>query len=223
MKRVFDLVLVVPALIILAPLLIPVIVVLRLTGEGEVFYRQERVGRNGKPFGLLKFATMLKESPAIGAGLFTEKDDPRILPFGRFLRKSKINELPQLLNIFLGDMSIVGPRPQVKSHFDVFPADVKKEIVSLTPGLTGVGSIVFRNEEQLIQNSGRPYEDFYNNVIAPYKGELELWYKKNQSLLLDIKLVFITAWSVLFSGSNLHRQLLKGLPVPPSELSSMGL
>ena len=96
-------------------MLVPVAIVLRLTGEGEVFFLQERVGKDGKPFKLYKFATMLKNSPNMGTGTVTLKHDPRVLPVGRFLRKTKINELPQLLNILIGDMSVVGPRPQANS------------------------------------------------------------------------------------------------------------
>ena len=111
MKRFFDIVLSGLAILCLSPLLIPVVIILKLTGEHYIFYTQERIGLGGKPFGLLKFATMLKNSPNMGAGDITTHNDPRVLPFGRILRKTKINELPQLFNIFLGDMSIIGPRP----------------------------------------------------------------------------------------------------------------
>jgi len=218
MKRLIDLTLSLIAFLLISPLMIPVMILLRFTGEGEVFYRQDRVGKDGRIFGLLKFATMLKNSPAIGAGLLTEKGDPRILPLGRFLRKTKINELPQLINIIKGDMSIVGPRPQALKHFEIYPERVKKEIITLTPGLTGIGSIVFRDEETMLHNSGRPYEDFYNNVIAPYKGELEIWYKNHQSILLDFKLIFLTAWVIFFPESSLYKSMLKNLPEPPSQL-----
>ena len=108
------------ALFFLAPLLLAIIVVLRMTGEGEVFFRQQRVGIGGKHFKLYKFATMLKDSPNMGTGTVTLTNDPRILPFGFVLRKTKINELPQLINVLKGDMSIVGPRPQTKRCFKVF-------------------------------------------------------------------------------------------------------
>ena len=110
MERFFDVFLSSIALIFLSPLLLPIIIILKLTGEGEVFFMQERIGRNGRLFKLIKFATMLKNSPNLGTGTVTMKHDPRILPVGKFLRKTKINELPQLLNILLGDMSVVGPR-----------------------------------------------------------------------------------------------------------------
>jgi lipopolysaccharide/colanic/teichoic acid biosynthesis glycosyltransferase len=117
MKRFLDVVLSFLALMVLAPFLLPVVAILRFTGEGEIFYIQERVGRGGNSFGLYKFATMLKNSPNIGAGEITVQGDSRVLPFGKLLRKTKLNELPQLWNIFIGDMSIVGPRPMVPSTF----------------------------------------------------------------------------------------------------------
>ncbi|MBE2258147.1 MAG: sugar transferase, partial [Rhodobacteraceae bacterium] len=150
MQRFLDILLSGLALIILAPLFVTIAVVLRLTGEREVFFVQQRVGKDGRKFGLLKFATMLKDSPNIGTGTVTVRDDPRVLPTGRFLRKTKVNELPQLLNILKGDMSIVGPRPQTQRCFDAFPNDVQEAIVKVRPGLSGIGSIVFRNEESLL-------------------------------------------------------------------------
>ena len=135
MQRLLDVLLSGLALLVLSPLLVPVAIALRLTGEGEVFFIQQRVGRGGRPFGLYKFATMLKDSPNIGTGTVTVKGDPRVLPLGRFLRKTKINELPQLLNIFKGDMSIIGPRPQTQRCFDAFPSTSQAEIVKVRPGV----------------------------------------------------------------------------------------
>ena len=109
MERIFDIVFSTAALLFLSPLILPIVIVLRFSGEGEVFFLQERIGKNGKLFKLFKFATMLKDSPNLGTGTVTMKNDPRILPVGKFLRTTKNNELPQLLNIFLGDMSIIGP------------------------------------------------------------------------------------------------------------------
>ena len=117
MIRTFDLILSLIALVILCPLLLPVAFILRFTGEGEVFYVQERIGLHERPFGLFKFATMLKNSPHIGTGTITVRNDPRVLPVGRILRKAKVNELPQLLNVLIGDMSVIGPRPLTQNHF----------------------------------------------------------------------------------------------------------
>lgn len=219
MQRLLDIVLSGLALLVLSPLLLPIMLVLRLTGEGEVFYVQERIGRGGQPFGLYKFATMLKNSPNIGTGTVTLKDDPRVLPLGRFLRKTKINELPQLLNIFRGDMSVIGPRPQTKRCFDAFPPASQAEIIKVRPGLSGVGSIVFRDEEELMHASAEP-ERIYDEVIMPYKGRLEEWYVANQGLRTYLICIFATAWTVLFPRSRLIWRLLRGLPLPPAALGA---
>lgn len=208
MKRLLDILLSSVGLLLLLPFGLIIAVILKFTGEGEIFFRQPRVGRDGQMFDLLKFATMLKDSPNIGTGVLTVKNDPRILPFGRFLRKTKLNEVPQLWNVLKGDMSIVGPRPQAQRHFNSFPEHVKKEIVKVNPGLSGIGSIVFRDEENIMDKSPKPHDACYEEDIAPYKGELELWYIKNQSFWLDMKLIFLTAWKVLFPQSNLHNRVL---------------
>ena len=218
MQRLLDIFFSGLALVLFSPLLIPIVIGLRLTGEGEIFYVQQRVGKDGKLFGLLKFATMLKDSPNLGTGLITTKNDPRVTPMGGFLRRTKINELPQLLNIFFGTMSVIGPRPQAEGHFDVFPEHVKKEIIKVKPGLSGIGSIVFRDEETIIENSPLSHEDCYNNVIAPYKGELEIWYINNQSLYLYLSLIFLTIWVVLNSESDLVNKMFPNLPPMPKEL-----
>ena len=220
MQRLFDIIFSGIALLILAPLLVPIMILLRFTGEGEVFYVQQRVGANGRMFGLLKFATMLKNSPNIGTGTVTVKNDPRVLPMGGFLRKTKINELPQLINILVGDMSIVGPRPQDKRCFDVFPKDVQSEIVKVKPGLSGIGSIFFRDEEDLLHEAANPTW-FYDEVIAPYKGELEKWYVKNATLTNYFLVIFVTAWVVIFPKSRIAWHVFRGLPVPPPELKAL--
>ena len=179
MTRLLDILLSGSALIVLSPLLLPLAIALKLTGEGEIFFVQQRVGRDGDFFGLYKFATMLKDSPNIGTGTVTLKDDPRVLPLGKFLRKTKINELPQLLNIFVGDMSIIGPRPQTRRCFDAFPKPLQAVITKVRPGLSGVGSVVFRGEEEMMHASTGP-DQLYDQVIMPYKGTLEEWFVSNQ-------------------------------------------
>lgn len=221
MQRFLDLVFSGLALLVLSPLLVPIAIILRLTGEGEVFYVQQRIGRGGRTFGLYKFATMLKNSPSLGTGTVTVKNDPRVLPIGRFLRKTKINELPQLLNIFKGDMSIVGPRPQTQRCFNAFPARSQAEIIKVRPGLSGVGSIVFRDEEELMHASAEP-ERFYDEVIMPYKGALEEWYVANQGLGTYLKCIVLTAWVVLVPGSTVFWRVFRGLPMPPPELVAAG-
>lgn len=197
MLRVFDILFSVLALIVLTPLVLPVCLVLRLTGEGEVFYLQERVGRGGRAFRLLKFATMLKNSSQMGAGAITVKDDPRVLPVGRFLRKTKINELPQIVNILLGEMSVVGPRPLMRKQFDFYSDGAQPVISSVRPGLTGAGSLIFRDEERFFAGDGNP-DDVYRRKISPAKEMLELWYVENAGAVLYFKLIIMTAISVLF-------------------------
>lgn len=218
MQRFFDVLFSGLALIAFAPLLIPVIVILRLSGEGEIFFRQERIGKGGQSFSLLKFATMLKDSPNIGTGTVTVANDPRVLPFGRFLRKTKLNELPQLINILKGDMSIIGPRPQTRRCFEAFPPEAQSEIIKVRPGLSGVGSIAFRREEELYDDIEQP-EWLYDNVIMPYKGRLEQWYVRNRSLTGYFLLIALTVWVVCFSSSRLLWRLFPTLPSPPPELA----
>jgi lipopolysaccharide/colanic/teichoic acid biosynthesis glycosyltransferase len=150
--RLFDIFFSGVAIIILFPFMIPIMIGLKLTGEHYIFYGQTRVGRYGKDFKLLKFATMLKDSPNLPGGLYTSVNDPRMLPMGVFLRKTKINELPQLINIFIGQMSIVGYRPTVREHYNGYPDAARQKMWSLKPGLTGIGSICFRNEEEILKN-----------------------------------------------------------------------
>jgi len=217
-KRFFDILLSGIALLILSPLLIPIMIGLRLTGEGYVWYKQERVGYKNKPFLIWKFATMLKDSPNMAGGIITTKKDPRITPMGGFLRKSKINELPQLINIFKGDMSIVGPRPVMKVSFDAYPPDVQEVIYNVKPGLTGIGSIIFRDEEELITAAKNRNEDtwqFYKYEIYPFKGEVEKWYQQHESFLTDIKIIFITAWVILKPESEIVYKWFKDLPRRP--------
>ena len=214
-KRIFDILSSSIALIILSPILLPIIILLRLTSEGEVFYFQERIGMYNKPFKIFKFATMLKNSSKMKGGYITVKNDPRLTFMGGFLRKSKINELPQLLNILLGHMSVVGPRPVMPVSFESYPDEIQKVIYNVKPGLTGIGSIIFRDEEDIItkvKSDGGDIWDFYKNTIYPFKGELEIWYQKNKSFLLDIKLIFITAWVIFFPNSKIYDKLLIDLP-----------
>ncbi|GGF51668.1 sugar transferase [Echinicola rosea] len=212
LKRAFDIISSLIVLVLISPLMIPIMILLRLTGEGKVFYIQQRVGKSGKNFGLFKFATMLENSPNLAGGDVTAGSDPRVLPVGRVLRKTKINEIPQLLNIFLGDISVVGPRPLTPRTFGFYPESIQVQIRDLKPGLTGIGSIVFRDEESVLANSPKPHLQCYQEDIAPYKGELEVWYKKNYSFKLDILLIFLTAWAIFFPKSNLHLKLFKDLP-----------
>ena len=217
MQRFFDIVFSGIALVLLSPLLLPLMFILRVTGEGEIFFPQSRVGRGGKHFKLYKFATMLKDSPNMGTGTVTVKNDPRVLPMGGFLRKTKINELPQLINIFNGDMSVIGPRPQTQRCFDAFPLSSQNEIIKVRPGLSGIGSIIFRNEEDMMHANNDP-DKFYDEIVMPYKGSLEDWYVSNQSIGVYFSLIGLTVWVVLSSNSGLVWAMFKDLPEPPAEL-----
>ena len=215
LKRIFDILFSGIAILILSPILIPVIIGLMFTGEGYVFYKQERVGYKNKLFLIWKFATMLKDSPNMKGGIMTVNNDPRITPMGGFLRKSKINELPQLFNIFLGQMSIIGPRPVMRISFEAYPNEIQKLIYNVKPGLTGIGSIVFRDEEELItevKNNDGDLWKFYREKIYPFKGKLEIWYQNHNSFILDMKLIFLTAWVIIVPTSNLYEKWFKDLP-----------
>lgn len=218
MQRLFDIFFSGLALLGLAPLLLPICLLLRCTGEGEVFFLQERVGKGGKKFKVYKFATMLKNSPFIGQGTITVNNDPRILPLGHFLRKTKINELPQLLNILCGDMSIIGPRPLTQRGFDTFAESAQQAVIQVMPGLSGIGSIVFRSEESLLHKQADPRQ-FYENYISPYKGALEEWYVKNYNIFTYFLLIGLTVWVVLFPKSKAVWRVFGSLPQPGAELA----
>lgn len=217
MERIFDCFLSGIALILLLPLFFPISIILSLTGERKIFFTQERIGKNGESFRLIKFATMLENSSDLGSGSITVKDDFRILPVGKFLRKTKINELPQLINIFLGDMSIIGPRPLTPVNFSYYPLSSKLKISQVRPGLSGIGSIVFRGEEEIMSDVSTSV-NFYKTVITPYKGSLEEWFVLNKSIYLYFSAIALTVWVVLFPKTNIVWKSFKNLPRPPSEL-----
>ncbi len=217
MKRILDIFFSVTALIFLLPLFVPICILLKFTGEGEIFFLQNRVGKNGQNIKLFKFATMLKNSPEIGTGTLTVKGDPRVLPVGKFLRKTKINELPQILNIISGEMSIIGPRPQEIRCFNAFPKSSQDTIKKVKPGLSGIGSIVFRNEGSLMESCNEP-EKFYDEVIMPYKGKLEEWYVKHNNIKTYFILLLSTIWVICFSKSRIVSKFFNDLPEPPKEL-----
>ena len=213
LKRSLDIIISLIALIILIPIFIPIVIILKFSDEGEVFYFQERYGINNSKFQIWKFATMKKNSMNIGAGSITLQNDPRVTKIGSILRKTKINELPQIINILKGDISLVGPRPLVTKTFTAYNEEVQSKIYNVKPGLTGIGSIIFRDEESIISaiKDEDPHE-FYKRVIAPYKGELEMWYQDNNSFFLDLQLIFMTAWVILVPTSKLYEKWFKDLP-----------
>lgn len=218
LKRSFDVLLAILVLLVLLPFLLPVMIGLRLTGEGYVFFRQKRIGLHNQPFPILKFATMLKDSPNMGTGTITLRNDPRITPMGGFLRKTKINELPQILNVLFGDMSWVGPRPLDDRAFSAYPPHVRDSIYQVRPGITGIGSIIFRDEEKWFSTTDLPLEEFRKSVIAPYKGALEMWYLTRRSFLTDLKILFLTAWVILRPDTPLVHRFFPDLPPLPDDL-----
>ncbi len=221
MKRIIDFSFSLIAILVLIPFMIPVIIILMFTGEHYIFYKQARIGKNGIKFNIIKFSTMLLNSPNIGTGEISLKKDPRVFPFGRFLRNSKINEIPQLINTLIGEMSIVGPRPLTPKHFNHYSPAQQEIVKQLKPGLTGVGAIIFRDEEKIFDNSTLDHEQTYQHVLSPYKGALEAWYFRNQSLVVDIKIIFLTIWVIPFKRSQLPYKILKGLPEKPAELREL--
>ena len=217
MERFFDILFSGLALLALTPLLVPIVIILKYSGEGEVFFLQERIGKDGKLFKLFKFATMLKDSPNLGTGTVTMRGDTRVLPVGKFLRKTKINEIPQLLNIIFGDMSVIGPRPLTAQTFGSYLDATQSIIKQVRPGLSGVGSIIFRGEEDIMHGSAASV-DFYDNVIAPYKGALEEWFVSNKNIYIYFMAILTTVWAVLFPTTKVAWTVFKGLPEPPEEL-----
>lgn len=211
-KRFFDIVFALVAIVILLPLFIPIIILLLFTGEHEVFFRQDRVGYQNRIFRIWKFATMLKNSPNMGSGDVTTRNDPRVTAMGRFLRISKLNELPQVINILTGDMSFVGPRPLMKVGFDRYTDEMKSKVYRVKPGLTGIGSIVFRDEELIITKSELPPHECYRDVILPYKGAVEVWYQQHISFYTDFMILFLTAWYIVAPNSNLVQKVFPSLP-----------
>lgn len=218
-KRFFDVFFSLICILIFLPFFLIVSLILKFFAEGEIFYFQNRVGFKNKIFSIVKFATMLKNSENIGSGTITLRNDFRVTKPGRILRKTKINELPQIFNIFLGDISFVGPRPLVKKTFDDYPEPTKKLIYDSKPGLTGIGSIFFRDEEFIMSiTRNEPPQNFYKRVIAPFKGDLELWYLYNKSFIVDFKLIILTAYVVLFPKSKIILNSFHNLPKIPNEL-----
>ena len=212
-KRILDVLVSLLVLLLLSPLFLIIIFLLKISGEGEILYLQERIGFRNSKFKIWKFATMLKDSMNLGTGSITLQNDFRVTKIGIFLRKTKINELPQIINILKGDISLVGPRPFVTKTFTAYNSEVQSKIYNVKPGLTGIGSIIFRDEESIISsvNDEDPYE-FYKRVIAPYKGRLEIWYQLNCSFFLDLQLIFFTAWVILFPKSKLYEKWFDDLP-----------
>lgn len=192
-KRMFDIIFSVFGLILCSPVLTGISIVIKKEDSGPVFYRGIRVGRYGKPFRIFKFRTMVVDAEKIGASS-TAEDDPRITKIGKWIRKYKLDELPQLLNVLKGEMSFVGPRPQVPWAVELYN-EKEKRILDVRPGITDYASIKFRNEAEILKNSKDP-DKTYLEKIAPEKLKLSLKYLENMSLWNDIKIIFTTIRAV---------------------------
>ncbi|WP_051209662.1 sugar transferase [Gelidibacter mesophilus] len=225
-KRSFDFLISLIGILCLSPLFLIIMLLLKLTGEGEVFYLQQRMGLNNKPFYIYKFATMLKDSPTMGNKSLTVRDDPRITKVGKLLRITKINELPQIINVLKGDMALVGPRPLLTRSFQNYTPEVQNLIYKNRPGITGLGSLIFRDEERLVtvyKEFGKDPVHYYRAYIYPYKGTLEKWYYNNCSLVVDFKILFLTFWSLVNSNSEIVYKWFKNLPSKPESLTLNGI
>lgn len=210
-KRAIDIIVALFALLMSAPLIIVLGLLLKFTGDGEVFYLQERIGYKNRKFLMWKFATMSRNADKIGSGEFTVKNDPRLIPMGKFLRMSKLNELPQIWNILKGDMTLVGPRPLIVSAFNRYSKEVQRKIYLVRPGITGIGSVIFRDEEMLVSKC-TDFEELYKKING-YKGKLEMWYQENIGFKTDSAIVFLTAYSIVYPKQNLTYKLFKNLPL----------
>jgi lipopolysaccharide/colanic/teichoic acid biosynthesis glycosyltransferase len=219
MKRAFDLTVSLIVLVFLIPIFIPIIILLKLTGEGVVFYLQNRVGWKNQPFKMVKFATMLKDSANMSTGTVTINNDPRVTKVGKVLRKTKINELPQVWNVVKGDLSLVGPRPLPQNEFKIFNTKTQKEIYTVRPGITGIASLIFRDEEGIIhKNNPDDPKSYYENIILPHKAELEDWYRKNLSIRTDGLIIILTLVSIFLPRHNFYSKFFLNLPTTPPNL-----
>jgi lipopolysaccharide/colanic/teichoic acid biosynthesis glycosyltransferase len=189
-KRIFDFLVSLFGLIIFSPLFLIIAILIKLDSEGPVFYRGERIGKDGKPFRIFKFRTMVKDAEKMG-GPSTSADDPRLTKIGKFLRKYKLDELPQLINVLKGEMSLVGPRPEVKIYVDMLKPEEKEIILSVKPGMTDLASLWDFHEEEVLKGSKDP-EKTYLEKIRPKKIQLQIEYVKNRSFLLDLKIILKT-------------------------------
>lgn len=214
-KRIGDILFSSLGMLLFLPFFIPLAIALKLTGEGYIFYLQERRGYKNKKFRIWKFATMLKASPSLGTGSITLKNDWRLTPLGKYLRGSKVNEIPQLINIFLGEMSVVGPRPLMEVDFQKFSPEIQDQFYQCKPGLTGIASIVFRDEEQYYENTAMDPHEYDRLYIAPYKGALEKWYREHQGFRTDLLIILLTAAVIIIPENTWAFRWFSDLPPIP--------
>ncbi len=198
-KRLLDIVASAGGLIVLAPVLAAVAIAIKLDSPGPVLFRQQRVGRFFRPFRICKFRTMVKEAPLQGSAI-TSHGDPRITRVGRVLRRTKIDELPQLVNVLKGEMSLVGPRPEIDEYVELFRRDFEK-ILQVRPGITDLATVTFRDEEKILARSSEPAEE-YRQRILPQKIQLATESIDRSSLLFDLGVIFRTFVSIVAKRSR---------------------
>ena len=195
-KRLFDIIFSSVGLIIISPFLLIIAVLIKLNSKGSVFYRGERIGKLGKPFKIFKFRTMIENADKLG-GPSTSSDDPRLIKIGPFLKKYQLDELPQLINVLKGEMSLVGPRPEVKIYVDMMSKEERNSILSIKPGMTDLASLWNFHEGEILKGSQYP-EKTYIEKIRPTKIKLQLEYVKTRSFWLDLKIILKTLKSAIF-------------------------
>ena len=196
LKRVFDIFFSFFALILVFPLLVIIALLVKLDSPGPVFYRGKRVGKDGRIFRIFKFRTMVPDADKIG-GPSTAADDPRLTKIGKFLRRHNLDELPQLLNIIKGEMSFVGPRPEVPQEVETYNKETKDIILSVKPGMTDLASLANLHEEEILAGSQDPHRT-YQQIIKPKKLKLAMEYVQNRSFLLDLKIILKTLKTAIF-------------------------
>lgn len=194
MKRLFDLFFSTIGIILLSPFFIIIAILIKFDSKGNILYKQERIGENGIPFNVLKFRTMVPDAFAKGA-LTVGSRDPRVTNVGYYLRKYKLDELPQLFNVLFGEMSFVGPRPEVKKYTDLYNEN-QRVVLSVKPGITDYASIKYRNENDLLAQSSDP-EKLYIEEIMPEKLNLNLKYINDNNVFKDIKIIINTFYTIV--------------------------
>lgn len=198
MKRLFDIFFSLIGLVLLSPLFMLIAILIKMDSSGPVLFRQERIGRNFRPFSIYKFRTMIAEGDKRGLKI-TVSGDHRITRIGKLLRRTKLDEFPQLINVLRGEMSLVGPRPELEMYVDLLREDYV-EILKIRPGITDISSITFRHEEEVLKNQPDP-EGYYRKVLLPEKIRLAREYARTPSLMYDVKLIFRTLHQIVSHSS----------------------
>ncbi len=194
-KRLFDLFWVIPGLLLLSPVLVTIALWIKSDSSGPVFFRQVRVGQWGEEFKVFKFRTMVPDAEKLGLKI-TVGGDPRITRFGYFLRKYKLDELPQLFNVLFGEMSLVGPRPEVPEYVDLYPADVRDKVLSVKPGITDLASLEYKDENELLKDAKNPRE-VYIHEIMPRKLDYYMQYVDQRCLWFDFTIILRTIAAIV--------------------------